>query len=152
MRAVRPAQVGSTVDKWRALPVQRAAWLCLLLALVLAPLLSRMHQVVHLPKLAPAPLALAAGSAPMVEVAPAWAPPSPPDVLHPQVLALFAHHAAVDCQSIDQLGHAHLPLWLGAWVPPLWATASPQVAVTPQLASAALRHFDARGPPAPSPI
>lgn len=66
-------------------------WLALALALVLAPALGRMHQVVHAP-LATAALHAHAASVDMQGTRPAV------DMPH----GLFASHAGADCQLLDQ--------------------------------------------------
>lgn len=150
-------RIGLGVMRFRAVPatasnaaaLQLWRWLTvwLLLALVAAPLLARMHQVVHMPQ-------LGAGAPPAVTAA--WQPSSvtelsgdaAPQSLAPAVQALFAHHGSLDCQALDQLAHGQAPFFHLLWLPLSWAAAQPLTA-TLQLQSS-LRWWAplARGPPA----
>ncbi|RYF27043.1 MAG: hypothetical protein EOO33_05925 [Comamonadaceae bacterium] len=79
-------------------------WLALVCALVLAPMLGRMHQVVHAPGLwaqgAAASWAATHAHPHAHTAVPAHAPAAASaDTPH----ALFASHAGADCQLLDQL-------------------------------------------------
>lgn len=112
---------------------QGAGLLWLLLALVWAPTLGRLHQAVH-----GAPQALhhqaehSAASA---------------DGARQFLLPLLAHHTPVDCLLFDQLALADTALGATQALPP----AAPAVLRSPwQAAGMAVRHvvlFHARGPP-----
>lgn len=127
------------------------AWL--LLALVAAPLLARMHQVVHMP-------GLGAGAAPAVSavtaVSAAWqlsaaaAQPgnAAPQSLAPAVQALFGHHGSLDCQALDQLAHGQAPFFHLLWLPMSWAAAQSLTATLQLQSSPRWWAPLARGPPA----
>ncbi|RKJ94121.1 hypothetical protein [Alicycliphilus denitrificans] len=116
-----------------ALPLlrRRLALAWLLLALVLAPTLGRMHQVLHLPGGA-APQAHAHGAERQAF-----------DALH----ALFAGHGNADCQVLDQqtlvgaaLGQAPALLQAQPQLPPVGAPA-------PAPGTGGAAPFHARAPP-----
>lgn len=127
------------------------AWL--LLALVAAPLLARMHQVVHMP-------GLGAGAAPAVSaitaVSAEWqlsAAATQPGNAAPQsqalaVQALFGHHGSLDCQALDQLAHGQAPFFHLLWLPLSWAAAQSPAAPLQVRASPRWWAPLARGPPA----
>ncbi|MHA7602333.1 hypothetical protein ACX12L_20590 [Alicycliphilus sp. T452] len=115
-----------------ALPLlrRRLALAWLLLALVLAPTLGRMHQVLHLPGGA-APQAHAHGAGQAL------------DALH----ALFAGHGNADCQVLDQqtlvgaaLGQAPALLQAAPQLPPACVPA-------PAPGTGGAAPFHARAPP-----
>jgi len=127
----RPPQ-SSTVDQ--TLPQLRLALAWLLLALVLAPALGRMHQVLHLPG--------AAGSV-QAQAHQHGAGGRVLDTLH----ALFAGHGDAGCQVLDQqtlvgaaLGQAQAPVQAQPQLPP---AATPAAAPGQRRAS----PFHARAPP-----
>lgn len=121
---------------WR----QRSWTLWLLLALCVAPLLSRMHQVLHVPQvlaLVAAPDAAAVG-------------PVSPEAhgrLAGAVQALFTHHGALDCQALDQLAHGQAPLHTVPWQPVHMGAAAPCLPLAAGVLSSTDRCFDARAPP-----
>ncbi|MBS0468480.1 MAG: hypothetical protein JSS31_03650 [Proteobacteria bacterium] len=112
------------------------AWL--LLALVLAPLLGRMHQVLHVPVSGPALPHLQHGAAPVSTVA-----QQALDALH----ALFAGHGNADCQVLD---HQTL-VGAAAGQAPVLGQAAPQLppAARPAATIGAREAvpFQARAPP-----
>ena len=116
------------------------AWLTLwlLLSLCTAPWLARTHQVVH------APQAVVAGG----QSAPSGvAFTAAPTGLAQAVLALFGHHAHLDCQALDQLAHGQAPHTAFTWQAPTWGQAPPQA--QPVAAAPLQRCWRvlARGPP-----
>lgn len=135
------ASNAAALQLWRWLTV----WL--LLALVAAPLLARMHQVLHMPQ-------LGAGAPPAVTAA--WQPSfatdqsgdAAPQSLAPAVQALFGHHGSLDCQALDQLAHGQAPFFHLLWLPLSWAAA--QTPAAPLQVRASPRWWAplARGPPA----
>ncbi len=112
---------------------RRAALVWLLLALVLAPALARMHQVLHLP---------GAGGAPAL-AHPHGAGGQALDALH----ALFANHGDAGCQVLDQQTLVGPALGQG----PALVQAEPQrPPAAPPAATPAQRRaapFHARAPP-----
>lgn len=133
-----------------ALPLRRWLTAWLLLALVAAPLLARMHQVVHMP-------GLGAGSAPAVSaVSAGWqlsAAATQPGNAAPQsqataVQALFGHHGSLDCQALDQLAHGQAPFFHLLWLPLSWAAAQSPAAPLQLRATPRWWAPLARGPPA----
>lgn len=126
---------------------QLAALWALVLAMLLAPALGRVHQVLH-------PLALPGLAAHGVESAlsadPAWADPEAIGDSAPGhwLLALFAGHGHKDCLLLDQL-----KAWAGPpdAVPSLSAARPQEPPAQVQVrivAGGSAAHFDARAPPA----
>ncbi|HQQ69112.1 MAG TPA: hypothetical protein PLL92_02215 [Alicycliphilus sp.] len=122
------------------------AWL--LLALLLAPTLGRMHQVLHAPVMAPAVeqaigLAAQGDAHPWAQADPGSAGQQALDMLH----ALFAGHSGADCQVLDQ----HTQLGAGFSVFALALPTLPQAvpAGTPLCVPDTRRTaaFHARAPP-----
>ena len=136
---MRQRAMYSTGGTTATLPLRRWLAVWLLLALCLAPLVARMHQVVHIP---------GAGLAPAVATAVPALPAVSPDGVGHTVQALFGHHGSLDCQALDQLAHGQAPFFHLLWLPLSWAAAQPLTA-TLQLQSS-LRWWAplARGPPA----
>ena len=141
-RSVHPSHPGAA-----ALPLHRWLTAWLLLALLVAPPVARMHQVVHVP---------GAGMGAATAVSAAWLPQgaaasngeAASHSVAPAVLALFGHHGSLDCQALDQLAHGQAPLFDLPWLPASWAAAVSQAA--PLLVRASQRWWApwARGPPA----
>lgn len=119
-------------------PLRRWLAVWLLLALCLAPLVARMHQVVHVPGAGVAPAAATA--------APSLSAPSR-DGVSQTVQSLFGHHGSLDCQALDQLAHGQAPLAYLPWLPTCWATAVSLAAPVHALASQRWWAPLARGPP-----
>ena len=118
------------------------AWL--LLALLLAPLLGRMHQVLHVPGIGQGGGLSAPGDAhPQAEAGPGSAGQQTLDMLH----ALFAGHSGADCQVLDQ----HTQLGAGCSTFAVGLPTLPQAAPlgVPLAAPNARRTaaFHARAPP-----
>lgn len=119
----------------------RAPWMAfwLALALVVAPALGRMHEVLHAPGLA---LSQAQTQVPSIATAPTGAP-----VNHVHGQDWFGEHSALECLVFDQLGHGgnfHPAIAVMAQalpdVAPIWSTDS---AALPAASAA----FEARAPP-----
>ena len=135
---MRQRAMQSTGGTKAAQPLRRWLAVWLLLALCLAPLVARMHQVVHIP---------GAGLAPAVATtAPSLPAVSPGGVGH-TVQALFGHHGSLDCQALDQLAHGQAPLASFVWLPACWATTVSLAAPVHALASQRWWAPLARGPP-----
>lgn len=126
-----------------AQPLRRWLAVWLLLALCLAPLVARMHQVVHVP---------GAGGAPAAAVAAPSSSAVSRDGVSQTVQALFGHHGSLDCQALDQLAHGQAPFAYLPWLPASWATAVSLAAPVHALASQRWWAPLARGPPAMRPL
>ena len=135
---MRQRAMHSTGGTKAAQPLRRWLAVWLLLALCLAPLVARMHQVVHIP---------GAGLAPAVATAVPALPAVSPDGVGHTVQALFGHHGSLDCQALDQLAHGQAPLASFVWLPACWATTVSLAAPVHALASQRWWAPLARGPP-----
>lgn len=116
------------------LRVRLALW-WLVLALVLAPTLGRMHQVVHAPALGGAVAHTHAAAEPAGDAV---------DAPH----ALFSGHAGSDCQLLDQQLLGGAPLTLALALPPALPDAAPVAQASLPAGARWLSPFQARGPPA----
>lgn len=123
--------------------VQRtlALW-WLALALVLAPTLGRMHQVVHAQALAGGVGYVSAHA--HVHADGAHAPAGAMDTAH----ALFNGHAGADCQVLDQQLLGGAPLVQALALPAALPAATPQARHHAAGGARWLASFQARGPPA----
>lgn len=146
-RSVHPSRPGAA-----ALPLHRWLTAWLLLALLVAPLVARMHQVVHVPGAGMGgATAVSAAWLPQAAAAPNGVTPNGVAATHSvasAVLALFGHHGSLDCQALDQLAHGQAPLFHLPWLPAFWAAAVSQTALTQVRASQRWWAPWARGPPA----
>lgn len=130
-----------------AAPRQLAALWALVLAMLLAPALGRVHQVLHppsLPGLAAHVVATGFSADPAVADTGATGDSAPGHWL----LALFAGHGHKDCLLLDQLNAWAGPPAAGPSLPaalPQEPPAQVQVRIVPGGSAA---YFDARAPPA----
>lgn len=120
----------------------------LVLALVVAPLLARMHQVLHVPGHVTAhahSTAIIGSHSGQALAATADASLNVDSTSATQ--ALFAHHASLDCQALDQLAQGQATLLDLPWQAASGAATSP--VAWPELAVHCLRRSApvARGPP-----
>lgn len=99
----------------------RPCWVwCLLLALAVAPLLARMHQVLHVPVQVHSAGFTAPPGVGVVGLGAVAATEEPSTAK-----ALFAHHASLDCQALDQLAHGQATLYDVPWQPASVTSATP---------------------------
>lgn len=131
---MRPPQTHAPLQLLR----HRLALAWLLLALVFAPLLGRMHQVLHVPGSAAVAAPLQHEAAPVAGIG-----QQALDTLH----ALFAGHGHADCQVLDQ----QTLVGAAAGQAPVLAQAAPQLppAARPVPAPGVRKApaFQARAPP-----
>lgn len=126
-----------------AAPRQLAALWALVLAMLLAPALGRVHQVLH-------PPALPGGAAHMVGTAlsadPAAADPG--NAPGHWLLALFAGHGHKDCLLLDQLSAWAGPPAAGPSLPAALPQEPPAQVQVRIVAGGSAAYFEARAPPA----
>lgn len=123
--------------------VQRLLW-WLVLAMLLAPALGRIHQVLHAPAWqGQAPLGQAHVHAePALQGAAGEAGPGP------WMLALFSGHGHADCQLHDQLNAWASPPAAGQALPAALAQEPPRHVAGRTASAGSAAFFDPRAPPA----
>lgn len=123
--------------------MQRLLW-WLVLAMLLAPALGRIHQVLHAPAWQ--------GQAPLGQ-AHVHAEPALPGAAHagsavPWMLALFSGHGHADCQLHDQLNAWASPPAAGQALPAALAQEPPRHVEGRTASAGSAAFFDPRAPPA----
>lgn len=122
-----------------AAPRQWAVLWALVLAMLLAPALGRVHQVLH-------PAALPGAAAQMVGSGAA----ADPGASGHWLLALFAGHEHKDCLLLDQLSAWAGPPAAGPQLPAAMPQEPPAQVHARIVAGGSAAYFDARAPPAAS--
>ena len=111
----------------------RTSWMAwwLALALVVAPALGRMHQVLHAPGLPQAHTPVHTHA----------------HALHEDAHDLFGEHSVLECLVFDQLGHGCDDQLAPALIAHALPNAAPVWSTDPAALPAALSVFEARAPP-----